>query len=61
MSNKNKFEEKHEENDKRYKKVKKEVEYYQDILSTEECVENALKDNKAGKVFTATRRSSKPQ
>jgi hypothetical protein len=28
---------------KRHEKIKKEVEYYQDLLSTEECVEEALK------------------
>lgn len=27
---------------KRHEKIKKEVEYYQDLLSTEECVESAL-------------------
>jgi hypothetical protein len=27
----------------RHEKIKKEVEYYQDLLSTEECVEEALK------------------
>lgn len=28
---------------KRHEKIRKEVDYYQDILSTEECVEEALK------------------
>jgi len=28
---------------KRHEKIKKEVEYYQDLLSTEDCVEGALK------------------
>lgn len=31
---------------KRHEKIKKEVEYYQDILSTEECVEAALEKTK---------------
>jgi len=44
----NKFEEKFNENTKRHEKVKKDVEYYQDILSTEDCVESALKKVKGG-------------
>lgn len=28
---------------KRHEKIKMDVEYYQDLLSTEECVEDALK------------------
>jgi len=33
---------------KRHEKIKKEVEYYQDLLSTEDCVEDALKKIKRG-------------
>ncbi len=42
------FEEKFNDNVKRHEKLKKEVEYYQDILSTEDCVESALKKIKGG-------------